>query len=48
MLISQQKFKSKVNNVFTEKVNKISLIANDDKKNATPDGVRIFPYGYEC
>ena len=36
MLISQQKFKSEVNNVFTEKVNKISLIANDDKKNANP------------
>ena len=36
MLIYQQKFKSKVHNVFTEKVNKISLIANDDKKNTNP------------
>ena len=36
MLISQQKFKSEVNNAFTEKVNKISLIANDDKKNTNP------------
>ena len=32
MLKLQQRFKSDVHNVYTEKINKISLSSNDDKK----------------
>ena len=48
MLRLQQMFKIEVHNVFTEKVNKIALSANDDRKILTPDRVTTYPYGYRC
>ena len=32
MLKTQERFKSEKHNIFTEKINKISLISNDDKR----------------
>ena len=32
MLKAQERFKSEKYNIFTEKINKISLISNDDKR----------------
>ena len=32
MLKTQQRFKSEKHNVFTEKINKIALSSNDDKR----------------
>ena len=31
-MLSQQRFRSEENNIFTEQVNKIALSANDEKK----------------
>ena len=36
---SQQRFRSELHNVFREKVNKITLNANDDKRLQTTDRV---------
>ena len=44
-LKSQQKFKSEVHNVYTEKVNKIALSSNDDKRFQTFDKIESYPYG---
>ena len=45
MLKSQQKFKSERDNVYTEVVNKIALISNDDKRLQTYDRITSYPYG---
>ena len=34
-----------MHNVFTVKVNKVTLSANDEKRLQTIDGVKLYPYG---
>ena len=45
MLKSQQRFKSKRHDVYTEEVNKIALSSNDDKRLHTFDKITTYPYG---
>ena len=42
---SQQRFKSEAHIVYTEKVNKIVLSSNDDKRLQTFDRITSYPYG---
>ena len=42
---SQQRFKSHNHDVYTEKVNKIALSSNDDKRIQTFDGITTYLYG---
>ena len=42
---SQQRFRSDHHKVYTEKVNKIALTSNDDKRIQTFDRVTTYPYG---
>ena len=44
LLKSQERFKSEKDNVYTEEVNKIALISNDDKGLQTYDRIRSYPY----
>ena len=46
MLKSQQRFKSKNHEVYTENINKIALSSNDDKRIVALDGITSYPYGY--
>ena len=46
-LKSQQRFKSKGHDVYTENVNKIALSSNDDKRLIAPDKITSYPYGYK-
>ena len=41
----QQRFKSDHHNVYTEQINKITLISNDDKRLQTFDRITTYPYG---
>ena len=45
ILKSQQRFKSKAHNVYTEEINKIALSSNDDKRLQTFDRITSYPYG---
>ena len=45
MLRSQQRSKIEVHDVFTERVKKITLSANDDRRMLTPDRGITYPYG---
>ena len=45
ILKSQLRFKSNYHNVYTEKVNKIALNSNDDKRLQTFDRITTYPYG---
>ena len=45
ILKSQQRFKRRAHNVYTEEVNKIVLSSNDDKRLQTYDKVTSYPYG---
>ena len=45
VLKSQQRFKSKAHNVFTEEINTIAWSNNDDKRLQTFDKIRSYPYG---
>ena len=45
MLISQQKFKSDHQTVYTEEISKIALSSNGDKRLQTFDGIETYPYG---
>ena len=45
ILKSQQIFKSEAHKVYTEKVNKIALSSNDDKRLQTYDRITTYPYG---
>ena len=45
ILKSQQRFKGDYHNVYTKKINKISLSSNDDKRLQTFDKARTYPYG---
>ena len=44
ILQSQQRFKSDHHNVYTEQVNKMMLISNDDKRLQTFDKTTTYPY----
>ena len=46
VLKSQQRFKSKGHDVYTENVSKIALSSNDDKRLIAPDKITSYPYGY--
>ena len=46
VLRSQQRFKSENHIVYTENINKIALICNDDKRFVATDGIESYPYGY--
>ena len=41
---SQLRFKSDFHNVYTEKINKIALSSNDDKRIQTFDKISTYPY----
>ena len=45
ILKSQQRFKSKGHDVYTENINKIALSCNDDKRLIAPDKITSYPYG---
>ena len=47
VLKSQQIFKSKGREVYTENINKIALSSNDDKRLIAPDKITSYPYGYK-
>ena len=47
VLKSQQRFKSKGHDVYTENINKIALSSNDDKRLIAPDKITNYPYGYK-
>ena len=47
ILKSQQRFKSELHNVYTEKVNKIALSSNDDKRVWTSNKITSYPYRYK-
>ena len=42
---SQQRFKRKVHNLYTEQINKITLHSNDDKRLQTFDKITTYSYG---
>ena len=44
MIKSQKRFKSEKHDLYTEKVNKIVLSSNDDKRLQTFDKITIYPY----
>ena len=46
ILRSQQRFRSKAHNVFTEKVEKIAHSVNDNKRIQTPHRVATYSLGY--
>ena len=41
----QQRFKNEKHNVFTEKIDKIALNSNDDKKIQSICLIEVYPYG---
>ena len=47
VLNTQQRFKSKGHDVYTESVNKIVLSSNDDKRIVSSDKIISYPYGYK-
>ena len=47
VLKSQQRFKSKEQDIYTENINKIALSSNDDKRLIAPDKITSYPYGYK-
>ena len=47
VLKSQQIFKSKGHDIYTENVNKIALSSNDDKRIVSSDKITSYPYGYK-
>ena len=47
VLKSQQRFKSKGHDVYTENINKIALSSKDDKRLIAPDKILSYPYGYK-
>ena len=48
ILKSQQRFKSKGHDVYTENINKIALSSNDDKRLTALDKITSYPYGYKA
>ena len=47
VLKSQQRFKSKRHDVYTENINKIALSSNDDKRLIALGKITSYPYGYK-
>ena len=47
VLKSEQRFKSKGHDVYTENVNKIALSSNDDKRIVSSDKITSYSYGYK-
>ena len=47
VLKSQQRFKSKRHDIYTENINKIALSSNDDKRIVSTDKITSSPYGYK-
>ena len=47
VLKSQQRFKSKGHDVYTENINKIALSSNDDKRKVSSDRITSYRYGYK-
>ena len=47
VLKSQQRFKSKGHDIYTENVNKIALSSDDDKRIVSSDKITSYPYGYK-
>ena len=47
VLKSQQTFKGKNHDVYTENINKIALSSNDDKRLIASDKITSYPYGYK-
>ena len=47
VLKSQQRFKGKGHDVYTENINKIVLSSNNDKRLIAPDKITSYPYGYK-
>ena len=47
VLKSQQRFKSKGHDVYTENINKVALSSNDDKRLIASDKITSYPYGYK-
>ena len=47
VLKSQQRFKSKGHDVYTENINKIALSSNDDKRLIASDKITTYLYGYK-
>ena len=47
ILKSQERFKSKLHNVYTEEVNKVALSSSDDKRVLTSNKITSYPYGYK-
>ena len=45
ILKTEQRFKSERHNAFTEEINKIGLISNDDKKTQIIDSIETYAYG---
>ena len=45
VLKSQQRFKSERHDAYTEKVNKIALSSNNDKRLQTFDSITSYPHG---
>ena len=46
LLRSQYSFRSRFHEIYTEKINKIALSSNDDKKIQCIDKITTYPYGY--
>ena len=42
---SQERYRSYYHIMYTEKVNKIALSSNDDKRLQLPDRITTYPYG---
>ena len=42
---TQQRFKNKWHNIFTEEINKIALSSNDDKRMQSIDSIEPYAYG---
>ena len=47
ILKSQQRFRSKGHDIYTENINKIALNNNDDKRIVSIDKIMSYPYGYK-
>ena len=47
VLKSQQRFKSKRHDVYTENINKIALSSNNDKRLTASDKITSYLYGYK-